>query len=195
MTDRVGAVLMLSAMLVVASTPSAAETYRWVDEQGNVNYSDRPPQPREIRPPTPEAKPTLDPRTPDAKAQGIKAPEVKAPDLKPLDVTRPEMKTPPESRGLDAQSPPRARDAKATIPPLPLPRRAPKIDELLELSELAPSSSDWWPGSPQICGGTGPDEHRRHGDDRPDPGPIAPARGGLRCGTRRVPPARGPAKP
>ena len=114
MTDRVGAVLMLSAMLVVASTPSAAETYRWVDEQGNVNYSDRPPQPREIRTPTPETKPTLEPRTPDAKAQGIKA---------------------PESRGLDAQSPPRARDAKATIPPLPLPKAGPtKIDELLELS-------------------------------------------------------------
>jgi hypothetical protein len=145
MTDRVGAVLMLSAMLVVASTPSAAGTYRWVDEQGNVNYSDRPPQPREIRTPTPETKPTLEPRTPDAKAQGIKAPEVKAPapkvpeattpSLKPLDVTRPEMKTQPESRGLDAQSPPRARDAKATIPPLPLPKAGPtKIDELLELS-------------------------------------------------------------
>jgi hypothetical protein len=151
MTDRVGAVLMLSAMLVVASTPSAAETYRWVDEQGNVNYSGRPPQPREIRTPTPAA--TLDPRTPDAKAQEIKAPEVKAPaakipevkapkvpeattqDLKPLDLTRPEMKTQPESRGIDAQSPPRAREAKATIPPLPLPKSGPtKIDELLELS-------------------------------------------------------------
>jgi uncharacterized protein DUF4124 len=145
MTDRVGAVLMLSAMLVVASTPSTAETYRWVDEQGNVNYSDRPPQPREIRTPTPEAKPTLEPRTPDAKTQEIKAPEVKAPapkvpeatppGLKPLEVTRPEMKTQPESRGLDAQSPPRARDAKATISPLPLPKAGPtKIDELLELS-------------------------------------------------------------
>jgi uncharacterized protein DUF4124 len=153
MTDRVGAVLMLSAMLVLASTPSAAETYRWVDERGNVNYSDRPPQPREIRTPTQEAKPTLDPRTPDSKAQEVKAPEVKAPapkmpevkapkvpeattpDLKSLDVTRPELKTQPESKGNDAQSPPRARDAKATIPPLPLPKSGPtKIDELLELS-------------------------------------------------------------
>lgn len=155
MTDRRGVILMLSAMLVVASTPSAAETYRWIDEQGNVNYSDRPPQPREIRTPTPEAKPSFDPKTPDAKTQEIKAPELKAPaakipeikapapkvpeattpDLKPLDVTRPEMKTQPESRGVEAQSPPRARDAKATIPPLPLPKSGPtKIDELLELS-------------------------------------------------------------
>jgi len=146
---------MLSAMLVVASTPSAAETYRWIDEQGNVKYSDRPPQPREIRTPTPEAKPSFDPKTTDAKAQEIKAPEVKAPaakipevkapapkvpeattpDLKPLDVTRPELKTQPEPKGVDAQSPPRARDAKATIPPLPLPKSGPtKIDELLELS-------------------------------------------------------------
>jgi Domain of unknown function (DUF4124) len=155
MTDRRGVILMLSAMLVVASTPSAAETYRWIDEQGNVNYSDRPPQPREIRTPTPEAKYSFDPKTPDAKTQEIKAPELKAPaakipeikapapkvpeattpDLKPLDVTRPEMKTQPESRGVEAQSPPRARDAKATIPPLPLPKSGPtKIDELLELS-------------------------------------------------------------
>jgi Domain of unknown function (DUF4124) len=150
MTDRVGVVLMLSAMLVAAWTPSAAETYRWVDEQGNVNYSDRPPQPRGIRTPTPETKPALDPRTPDAKVQEINAPEVKAPaakmpevkasdvkapDLKPLDVTRPEMKAQPESRGIDAQSPPRARDAKATIPLLPVPKAGPtKIDELLELS-------------------------------------------------------------
>jgi Domain of unknown function (DUF4124) len=110
MTDRVGVVLMLSAMLVVASTPSAAETYRWIDEQGNVNYSDRPPQPREIRTPTPEAKLALDPRTPDAKAHEIKAPEVKAPAAK-------------------------MREVKATIPPLPLPKSGPtKIDELLELS-------------------------------------------------------------
>ena len=160
MTDRLGVALMLSAMLVVASTPSSAETYRWIDEQGNVNYSDRPPQPREIRTPTPEAKPTLDPRTPDAKAREIRAPQVKAPaakmrevkasdvkapapkvseattpDLKPLDAARLELKTQPESRGIDAQSPPRAREAKATIPPLPLPKSGPtKIDELLELS-------------------------------------------------------------
>jgi hypothetical protein len=145
MTDRIGAILVLGAMLVLPSMASAAETYRWVDEQGNVTYSNRPPQPRETRTPTPEAKPALDPKTPDAKAQQITAPEVKAPevkasdvkapDLKPLDVTRPEMKAPPESKALDAQTPPRPRDAKATIPPIPPPKAGPtKIDELLELS-------------------------------------------------------------
>lgn len=145
MTDRIGAILALGTLLVLASTASAAQTYRWVDEQGNVTYSDRPPQPRETRAPVPEAKPALDPRPPDAKAPELKAPDVKAPapkgpeamppDLKPLDVTRPETKAPPEPKSLDAQTPPRPRDAKAMIPTIPLPKAGPtKIDELLELS-------------------------------------------------------------
>jgi hypothetical protein len=146
MTDRIGAILVLGAMLAFAPTASAAETYRWVDEQGNVTYSDRPPQPRETRTPTPEAKPALDPKTSDAKAQEVKAPEGKVPEVKASDVRAPAskvpealapdlMKGPPESKGLDAQTPQRPRDAKATIPPIPPPKAGPtKIDELLELS-------------------------------------------------------------
>ena len=156
MTERIGSVLLLGAALVLASAASATETYRWVDEQGNVTYSDRPPQPREIRTPTPETKPVPDSKTPDAKAPEVKAPETKipevrasdvkapesktppapAPDLKPPDVKKPEVKTAPEPKRPDPQmSPPRARDAKATIPPTPVPKTGPtKVDELLELS-------------------------------------------------------------
>ena len=121
MTDRLGPALMLGAALLLAwPARAAAETYRWVGEQGNVMYSDRPPQPREIRPPAPEAKPALEP----------KASEVRAPDP-----AKPETKTAPDPGGLDAQSPLRSRDAKATIPPVAPPKTGPtKIDEVLELS-------------------------------------------------------------
>jgi Domain of unknown function (DUF4124) len=121
MTERVGSVLLLGAMLVLASAASAAETYRWVDEQGNVTYSDRPPQSRDIRT-TPEAKPASDPKIPQSKAPEVKAPEARMPEA-------------PEPKGPEPQmSPPKARDAKATIP-APLPKAGlTKVDELLELS-------------------------------------------------------------
>jgi Domain of unknown function (DUF4124) len=131
MTNRIAAIVALGTLLVLASTASAAQTYRWVDEQGNVTYSDRPPQPRETHAPMPEAKPALDPKAPELKAPDVKAPapkgpEAMPPDLKPPDVTKPETKAPSE---------PRPRDAKATIPTIPLPKAGPtKIDELLELS-------------------------------------------------------------
>ncbi len=150
MTERNASVLLLSVLLVLAPTASAAETYRWVDDQGNVTYSDRPPQPREIRTPTPEAKAAADLKAPEAKAPEAKVPEVKAsdvkapspkipeaptPDPKPLDMRKPEMKAAPEPQGSEAQAPQRTRDAKATIPPMSPPKAGPtKIDELLDLS-------------------------------------------------------------
>lgn len=45
------AVLVMVGCLVTAS--GAAEMYRWVDRQGNVTFSDRPPQPGEVGPPPP----------------------------------------------------------------------------------------------------------------------------------------------
>jgi Domain of unknown function (DUF4124) len=117
MTDRIVPVLTLIAALTIFPAPSGAETYRWVDDQGNVMYSDRPPQPREVGPPTTEPKPASAPKAPEAKrpdptALELKSPEVKAPD--PL---------------------PKTRDAKATALPAPIPRSGPtKVDELLELS-------------------------------------------------------------
>jgi hypothetical protein len=135
---------MLGAVLLLASpVRAAAETYRWVDDQGNVMYSNRPPQPREIRPPAPETKPALEPkasemrapdlRTPEAtKPPEVKTPEVAKPDVKPPEPAKLEMKVP---ASLDPQAPPRPRDAKATIPPVAPPKTGPtKIDELLELS-------------------------------------------------------------
>jgi hypothetical protein len=155
MTERIGSVLLLGAMLALASAASAAETYRWVDEQGNVTYSNRPPQPREIRP-TPGTKPAPETKAPEAKLPDVNAPEAKipegrvsdpkapeskipeahAPDLKPLDLKRPEVKAAPERKGPELpMSPSRARDAKATIPRTPIPKAGPtKVDELLELS-------------------------------------------------------------
>lgn len=38
--------ILALVMMCVAGTPSAAELYRWVDQEGNVNYSDRPPPPQ-----------------------------------------------------------------------------------------------------------------------------------------------------
>jgi hypothetical protein len=151
MTERLGPALVLGAALLLASPArAAAGTYRWVDEQGNVMYSDRPAQPREIRTPAPEAKPALEPRGSEWRAPELKAPEaakplevrtpeVAKPDVQPLDPATPDATPKPETRmapvpaGLEA--PRRPRDAKATIPPAASPKPAPtKIDELLELS-------------------------------------------------------------
>jgi hypothetical protein len=119
MTERLGPALLLGAALLLASPArAAAETYRWVDEQGNVMYSDRPPQPREIRPPAPEAKPALEPKASEMRAPDLKTPEAaKPPEVKTPEVAKPEV------------------NAKATIPPVAPPKTGPtKIDELLELS-------------------------------------------------------------
>jgi hypothetical protein len=131
MTDRIAPVLTLIAALALLPAGGSAETYRWIDEQGNVTYSNRPPQPREVLP-TPEARPA-----PETKpAPELKTPEAKAPEPKPPETKTPQAKTPeaktPEAR---APEPPRTRDAKATVPPTPIPRAGPtKVDELLELS-------------------------------------------------------------
>jgi hypothetical protein len=109
MTERRSS-LVLAAMLVLAATTASAGMFRWVDEQGNVTYSDRPPQPRDSGAAAPEAKPAAD----------LKVPESKASDLKTA--------SPKTAEGM-------RRDAKATMPPLVAPRTgATKIDELLELS-------------------------------------------------------------
>ena len=45
--------IVLGAGLLAGGAPADAATYRWVDENGVVTYSDRPPQPREA-PPAPD---------------------------------------------------------------------------------------------------------------------------------------------
>jgi len=127
MTDRIAPVLTVIAALALLPAASGAETYRWVDDQGNVTYSDRPPQPREVGTPTPETKPAPETKGPEAKAPQPKAPEAKTPEPRALESKSPEVKAP--------EPPPKVRDAKATVPPAPIPRSGPtKVDELLELS-------------------------------------------------------------
>ncbi len=110
MTDHTAVVLLLGVALALAPATIDAGTYRSVDEQGNVTYSDRPPQPEQTRAPAPEATPVPEGKVPDAKP----APEAKVPDARP---------------GLGAK----ARDVKA--PPTAIARTGPtKVDELLELS-------------------------------------------------------------
>jgi hypothetical protein len=128
MTERIAPALSLIALAFLPAA-SSAETYRWVDEQGNVTYSDRPPQPREVG--APEMKPT---KAPDAKTPGLepqaspaRTPEGRTPDPRATEPKSPEVKAP--------EPPPKARDAKATVPPAPIPRSGPtKVDELLDLS-------------------------------------------------------------
>jgi len=131
MTDRIAPVLTLIAALALLPAGGSAETYRWIDEQGNVTYSNRPPQPREVLPtpetrPAPETKPAPELKAPDAKAPEPKTPETKTPQAKTPDAKTPEARAP---------EPPGTRDAKATVPPTQIPRAGPtKVDELLELS-------------------------------------------------------------
>jgi len=132
MTDRIAPVLTAIIALALLPAASGAETYRWIDDKGNVTYSDRPPQSHEIG--APETKPAPERRAPEAKTPGsetpasqAKTPEAKTPDPRAMEPKSPEVKTP--------EPPPKARDAKATVPPAPVPRSGPtKVDELLELS-------------------------------------------------------------
>ncbi len=122
MTDRIVPVL-LAATLTLVSPASGGETYRWVDDQGNVTYSNRPPQPRETGVTTPETKPAPDARAPEAKAPELKAPEPKAPEART-----------PEPKGPDPQtSPPKARDAKAAV-------RQPRFHERVRRRSTSSSS-------------------------------------------------------
>jgi len=116
MTDRIAVVLLLSVALALAPATIYAGTYHWVDEQGTVTYSDRPPQQEQTRAPAPEASPAPEVKAPDAKPDTRPAPEAKAPDVRP---------------SLGAKS----RDVKAFAPPAAIAKTGPtKVDELLELS-------------------------------------------------------------
>jgi hypothetical protein len=141
MTDRRRAVLLSIGALLLVAARGEAETYRWIDEQGNVTYSNRPPQPREMPTQTPERAPA-----PEAKAPAAKAPEIKAPEVKPpLEMKGAETKTPaPQPTDAKMTAPANAdakpveskpRDTKLSPPPTPIPRTGPtKVDELLELA-------------------------------------------------------------
>jgi hypothetical protein len=129
MTDRTARVLAFVVSLALVSVSGVAgETYRWVDEQGNVTYADRPPQPGDAGIPTPEPK-TLDMTAPEAKA-----PEARSVDPTPMTATTPDARA-PEPKGLEPQPMTRPRDARVPVPPTPAPKAGPtKVDDLLELS-------------------------------------------------------------
>ena len=139
MTDRRGAVLLVIGALALVAARGEAETYRWVDEQGNVTYSNRPPQQRETQTPTPERAPA-----PEVKAPAVKAPEVK-PEVKALETKGAAAKT-PEPQPSDAKMTAPAsleakpveskpRDTKLSVPPMPIPKTGPtKLDDLLEMA-------------------------------------------------------------
>jgi hypothetical protein len=67
MTDRTKAGLALGVMLIVAPATLGAETYRWIDGQGNVVYSDRPPQPDEAGAPAASGAPPAESNALEAK--------------------------------------------------------------------------------------------------------------------------------
>jgi len=160
MTDRL-AVLLSIVALVLMPTSGVAETYRWIDEQGNVTYSDRPPQPKDNGAPALDAKPAPDARAPELKASDTKAPEPKPsaalPEMKTL-----ELKT-PESKGLTAPTQtPKRFEVKGAPPAGAMPRIGPtKIDDLLELAGVRV----------QLAGLL----HRVASDLRPPPGQMSPA--------------------
>jgi uncharacterized protein DUF4124 len=126
MTDRRRSVPLLIGALVLVAAHGEAETYRWVDEQGNVTYSNRPPQQREMETPTQERGPAPEAKAPAAKAPEVRTPEIKAPEIRPALETKGADTKPAESK---------PRDTKLSVPPTPIPKTGPtKVDELLELA-------------------------------------------------------------
>jgi hypothetical protein len=120
MTDRRRAVLVLIGALMLVAARGEAETYRWVDEQGNVTYSNRPPQQRETETQSPERQPA-----PEVKPPAVKTPGPQPPDAK--------ITPPANADAKPAESKP--RDTKLSLPPTPIPKTGPtKVDELLELA-------------------------------------------------------------
>jgi len=87
MTKRLGSAL-LGVTLVLAATASSAGTYRWIDEQGNVTYSDKPPQPRESGAAAPEAKPAPEPKAIESKGLEAKLPRDAKATIPPLAAPR-----------------------------------------------------------------------------------------------------------
>jgi uncharacterized protein DUF4124 len=66
MTSRLRSCLLLGVAIALAPTTTSAGSYKWVDEKGNVTYSDRPPQPAESQGTAPEPV-TVDLKTLDAR--------------------------------------------------------------------------------------------------------------------------------
>jgi hypothetical protein len=123
MTDRTWVCLLVAVGLVLAPlTIDAGGSYKWVDEHGNVTYSDRPPQPGQGRPMAPDAAPTTD---------AAPAPELKTLDARPVLPLDTRAAPAPDTR--PATGPP--EPMKAAAPPAVIPRTGPtKVDDLLELS-------------------------------------------------------------
>ena len=160
MTDRLAVLLSIVALLLLPGS-SGAGTYRWIDEHGNVTYSDRPPQPRDNDTSGHDAKPAPDPSARELKASDMKAPEPR-PSAAPPEMKTLEMKTPePKVLAVPTQ-PPKPLAVKASPPPVAIPRTGPtKIDELLELAGVRA----------QLAGLV----NRVAVDLRPPPGQMSPA--------------------
>lgn len=59
-----GLALALLGAAVLAPAPAGAKLYRWVDEHGNVHYSDSPPQGQRRAADDPAAPPAEQPPSP-----------------------------------------------------------------------------------------------------------------------------------
>jgi Domain of unknown function (DUF4124) len=68
MTDPFKTCLVLGVALTLAPGTLDAEVYRWVDELGNIVYSDRPRQPEEARAPSPQVAPSQELKEPETKS-------------------------------------------------------------------------------------------------------------------------------
>jgi len=93
---RAGLALALLATAILAPAPADAKLYRWVDERGNVHYSDSPPQgqrraaddpapppptPPPVTPPRPAAPPAAERRPERPRAAAPARPSEPAPAL------------------------------------------------------------------------------------------------------------------
>lgn len=65
-TWRVGIAVVGVVGLLLAGTPAFGETYRWIDRDGVVRYTDRPPQPSEVAPAPTTAAPTASASAPSS---------------------------------------------------------------------------------------------------------------------------------
>jgi hypothetical protein len=52
-----GVLLLLGLMVLVAGTPASAQVNKWVDEKGRVQYGDKPPPGKSVKPTTVQKAP------------------------------------------------------------------------------------------------------------------------------------------
>jgi hypothetical protein len=115
--------LLIALTLILASTaPIAAKTYRYVDEHGNVHYTDQPPPKRSTPLPQPAPTPAPAPQRQDPSASPTIAPA-------PAPPVRPPTAAPPTTAAP-------AGPAPAAVAPDPRDEATTLARELIELSGM-----------------------------------------------------------